>query len=253
LKFEFLGRFLFLGETMGNNPARQKGEGRSSGIVKEGLVIQLDGRRLTEIPASIFDEEEERQKLGTGEITTGLILNFNHLSSIPPKLATTFLYLTELALAANRLASLPSEIWVKNATLPPQTPPYAKPLKSNKGLTSLVYLHLGVNKLTTISEDIGCLLALKDLNLASNKLTEMPNSLQRLSALCQLTLTGNLLTHCPSKLPQNLKVLLSSWYCGVAFNLVLSIDTTTGHKLPLGISNGGDILTCTLTHRVGPM
>jgi len=67
-------------------------------------------------------------------------------------------------------------------------------------LSSLTYLDLDENKLTTLPDSIGKLSSLKKLDLIDNELTTLPDSIGKLSSLTELDLSYNELTRLPDSI-----------------------------------------------------
>ena len=69
-------------------------------------------------------------------------------------------------------------------------------------LTSLTYLNLGGNQLTSVPAEIWQLASLERLDLTHNKLTSVPAEIWQLTALRRLELYGNRLTSVPAEIGQ---------------------------------------------------
>ena len=105
-----------------------------------------------------------------------LLLNGNHLTSLPADLFDGLSNLKKLNLDHSELTSLPEDLF--------------------DGLSSLEYLYLSSNSLTSLPEDLfDGLSSLENLDLDSNDLTSLPTDLfDGLSSLEDLYLTSNSLT-----------------------------------------------------------
>ena len=148
----------------------------------------LDKRRLTQIPAEVFELEWlEILNLSFNQLTTlpkaiarlqqltSLDLSFNQLTTLPEAIAR-LQQLTSLDLSHNQLMTLPEVI---------------------ARLQQLTFLYLSHNQLTTLPEAIARLQQLTFLDLSFNKLTILPEVIARLQQLTTLYLSFNRLTTLP--------------------------------------------------------
>ena len=96
-------------------------------------------------------------------------------------------------------------------------------------LTSLVYLDLGFNELTSVPAEIGQLTALEELDLCANKLTSVPAEIGRLTSLTKLVLGCNQLTGVPAEIWQ----LTSLRELDLSENQLTSLATEIGQLTSL--------------------
>jgi len=73
-------------------------------------------------------------------------------------------------------------------------------LKEIGFMSNLIYLDLRLNKLQKVPESIGLLTNLKTLNLSSNQIMELPDSIGNLSSLEVLNLNNNRLKNIPTSI-----------------------------------------------------
>ncbi|MEH2404990.1 COR domain-containing protein [Nostoc sp.] len=148
----------------------------------------LDKRKLTQIPAEVFELEWlEVLNLSFNQLTTlpkaiarlqqltSLDLSFNQLTTLPEAI-TRLQQLTSLDLSFNQLTTLPEAI---------------------TRLQQLTFLYLSHNRLTTLPEAIARLQQLTFLDLSFNKLTILPEVIACLQQLTTLYLSFNRLTTLP--------------------------------------------------------
>uniref|UniRef100_K3WZE1 Uncharacterized protein n=1 Tax=Globisporangium ultimum (strain ATCC 200006 / CBS 805.95 / DAOM BR144) TaxID=431595 RepID=K3WZE1_GLOUD len=154
-------------------------------------VINLCGRRLKELPTSLF---RGRDVLNTLSSLLVLDLSKNRLQNLPGEMFAHLFTLQALNLSDNELEALPAEIGEARdlqvldlhgnqlRAVPDQI----------KHLHYLKVLDLAYNQLQTFGgECCDGLLALEELNLSSNRLESLSESVGSLSALQTLLLRGN--------------------------------------------------------------
>lgn len=138
-------------------------------LYQEG-VLSLEGKKLTQIPDSVFNITNLRS----------LRLYGNELDSISYRIGD-LIHLEELYLGKNNLTFLPDEIG---------------------NLTNLKILSVQYNELEKLPSTIGNLQHLEQLILNQNRLTQLPNELGNLAQLTNLQLNENRLETLPNQLLQ---------------------------------------------------
>jgi protein-tyrosine phosphatase len=118
-------------------------------------------------------------KLAQLSMLTVLDLGYNELSVVPPQIFE-LRRLESLILNNNQLVTLDSRIGLLAG--------------------SLKTLHLGMNKLTSLPEEIGLLTSLNSLIAPNNELTRLPSSISKLVSLDDIFLRHNALTEFPVEL-----------------------------------------------------
>lgn len=115
-----------------------------------------------------------------------LDLSRNRFSELPEDI-TSFAFLETLILYHNTIRSISETV---------------------KGLSSLTYLDLRSNQLSSIPREL-CFLPIRVLLLANNKLMALPEELGRMDKLTELDASCNILTNLPPRLGdlKNLKFL----------------------------------------------
>lgn len=173
--------------------------------------LNLSYQQLTSLPAEI----------GRLKSLEKLFLNENLLMSLPPEIGL-LQNLQELNLQGNQLKTLPLEMrqlkhlkvlnlsYNKLTHFPSEvidcegkhSQEFRKPTTESLRLTSLNYLDLEGNQITSLPPEIGQLKRLKFLYLSENQLTSIPPEIGQLRNLIKLRLGENRITFVPSEIKQ---------------------------------------------------
>lgn len=130
-------------------------------------VLDLSNNAIQEVPLKIGSLKIQKLYLNGNDIMDGSI-SWEGLASLK--------YLTVLSLNQNNLTTLPSALG---------------------GLTSLKQLHVAINKLTSLPNEIRFLNQLEVLKANSNRISTIPACIEDCGALIEVDLSSNFLSELP--------------------------------------------------------